>query len=233
MIQLRLDIAGEQLLAHQSRTLAWPSQRALLVSDLHLGKAQVFRQAGLAMPEGSDARDLDRLAGAIEVHRCERLILLGDTVHGATTQDAPWRAMWQSFVARHAQLDVVALVGNHDRHDRHALAATTTLVELLDLGPFHLRHFPSHANDIAPGSTGAGFVIAGHVHPLVELEDSGRIHRLPCFWLQPSQLILPSFGSTTRGQAVTRTHDDRIIAVTPAGLLEVPRKATLARRRVR
>jgi len=57
VIQLRIDLAGEAMLALQSRALAWPAQRALLISDLHLGQAQVFRQAGLAMPEGGQAMD--------------------------------------------------------------------------------------------------------------------------------------------------------------------------------
>ncbi len=229
-MQMRLDLAGEHMLALQCRALAWPAQRVLLISDLHMGKAQVFRQAGLAMPEGSDARDLERLSVAIEAHRCDRLILLGDTVHGATTLDAPWRSVWRSFVSKHAQLDIVALVGNHDRHDRHALAAAATLVDQLDLQPFLLRHFPS-TTDLPPqASDGSGFVIAGHLHPLIELVDSGRTHRLPCFWAQPSQMVLPAFGSTTRGQPVARVEDDRVVAVTPAGLFEVPRRTGPPRR---
>ncbi len=221
MIELQLEIAGQCLVADSARVLAWPAQRALLVADLHLGKAQVFRQAGLSMPEGSDEHDLRRLADAVARHSAERLFLLGDIVHGATTIDATWRHAWQRFASAHGQLEMVAIIGNHDRHDRDALVGTASLSNGFALGPFDLRHHPIDSGATDPSAR--SFVIAGHLHPLAVVSDSGRDYRLPCFWLQPSQLVLPAFGSTTRGQPAKAGPGDRIIAITPAGLHEVTR----------
>lgn len=225
---LTLNLAGETLLADAARALVWPERRALLIADLHLGKAQVFRQAGLALPDGSDARDLRRLADVVARHAIEQLYLLGDIVHGATASDASWRGVWQRFAADHRQLDIIAIVGNHDRHDRHALVDSATVATHCNLGRLGLRHHPvdPHRSD---GPIEPDFVVAGHLHPLTVLVDGGRHFRLPCFWLQATQVILPAFGSTTRGQPIQALPRDRIIAVTPAGLIEVPNNTANAR----
>lgn len=220
MNTLSLQVAGESLLADAARALFWPDQQALLVADLHLGKAQVFRQAGLAMPEGSDEHDLLRLSGLVERHAARRLFLLGDIVHGATSADAGWRKLWRAFVARHAGLRIVAIIGNHDRHDRGAVGEDAEIVSEYPLAGLLLRHHPLEA-DKGDSTPGAGFVVAGHLHPLVLVADGRFDYRLPCYWVQRSQLILPAFGSTTRGKAITAAAGDRVVAVTPAGLLEV------------
>jgi hypothetical protein len=46
-----------------ARALYWPARRALLIADLHLGKADVFRRAGIALPSGGTGEDLQRLQG--------------------------------------------------------------------------------------------------------------------------------------------------------------------------
>ena len=225
MKTLPLQFAGEVLLADAARAIVWPERRSLLISDLHLGKAQVFREAGLAMPEGSDENDLVRLAELIARHAVERLFLLGDIVHGATTADARWRSVWHRFASGHRELEIIAVVGNHDRHDRNALDDSATSVDEFTLGRLRLRHDPVETRR-SGASIEPEFVVAGHLHPLAVIADGGRNFRLPCFWLQSSRLILPAFGSTTRGQPIVAAPGERVIAVTPAGLIELPNHAT-------
>ncbi len=228
MNTLPLTVAGASLLVDAARALVWPDQSALLVADLHLGKAQVFRQAGLAMPEGSDDGDLLRLSDLITRHAAQRLFLLGDIVHGATSSDASWRRVWHGFVSRHPGLHIVAIIGNHDRHDRSAVRDDAEVVPDYQLAALQLRHHPRETTG-AGASGDATFVIAGHLHPLVVIPDGRRDYRLPCFWLQRSQLILPAFGSTTRGKPIAAATGDRVVAVTPAGLLDVSDRSAMPR----
>ncbi len=232
MKTLPLRLAGEVFLADAARALVWPDQRALLIADLHLGKSQVFRHAGVAMPEGSDECDLRRLTEVVARHAVERLFLLGDIVHGATALDASWRGAWQRFASHHRELDIIAITGNHDRHDRGALSDSATVASHYDLGPLRLNHLP-----LDPQQCGVPvehrYVIAGHLHPLSVIADGRQKFRLPCFWQQRAQLILPAFGSTTRGQPIDPAVGDYVIAVTPAGLLELPQENSVSRSRRR
>ena len=61
---------------------AFDAVRGLLfVSDLHLGKTAVFRDAGLPLPEGPDERILIRLADLIAKTKAKSLVVLGDVFH--------------------------------------------------------------------------------------------------------------------------------------------------------
>ena len=57
---LSLRLAGEQMLLCGERALYWPRQRWLLLADLHLGKGDAFRRAGIALPRGGTGHDLAR-----------------------------------------------------------------------------------------------------------------------------------------------------------------------------
>ena len=75
---LDLEIAGETVRLLADRALYWPARARLLIADLHLGKGDTFRAAGIPIPSGGTAHDLTRLAALVElVHACE-LWILGD-----------------------------------------------------------------------------------------------------------------------------------------------------------
>ncbi len=48
----------------------------------------------------------------------------------------------------------------------------------------------------------ANFCFAGHWHPVQRLRGRVDSTRLPCFWRQSNQLILPAFGEFTGGHPV-------------------------------
>ena len=183
-----IEIAGEGVVLFADRALFWPSESALLIADLHLGKADTFRTAGIALPSGGTRHDLDRLSHLIERTHADRLIVLGDMLH-ASPKPMRWRETWDAWRAHHATLRIDVIAGNHDR----ALASAGLDVEhhthALAVAPFVLRHAPHES----PGA----HVICGHVHPVVRLPRiSGR---WPAFVLRESVTILPSFSAFTGG----------------------------------
>src|SRR5690606_25317359 len=110
---LDLEIAGETVRLLADRALYWPARARLLIADLHLGKGDTFRAAGIAIPSGGTAHDLARLAALVElVHACE-LWILGDFLHARrnTAVDVAWRA----FRDAHAAVAMAVVPGNHDR----------------------------------------------------------------------------------------------------------------------
>jgi metallophosphoesterase superfamily enzyme len=53
MNAIETEIAGELMHIDVRRALFWPKQNALLVADVHLGKAILLQQAGTALPPGA------------------------------------------------------------------------------------------------------------------------------------------------------------------------------------
>jgi hypothetical protein len=218
-------IAGEAMWLLADRALYWPRERRLFLSDLHLGKADVFRRAGIGLPSGGTALDLVRLARAVTLTGATSVWILGDVLHGAV-HDSAWRDTWHGWRGQWPELRIAALSGNHDR----ALAGAGLGVELLgeahDTGPFALRHEPTHVQGL--------HVLSGHLHPCIALRDLGP-RRFPVFWLQPRTTVLPAFSEFTGGCQVDAGHADGLVVCAggTAAWLRRPRPEPAESRRPR
>ncbi len=196
------DIAGEPMWLLADRALYWPRERRLFLSDLHLGKGDVFRRAGIGLPSGGTAGDLDRLSAAIALTAARSVWILGDVVHGAV-HDSAWRATWHRWRERLPDVAFAALTGNHDRALAGAGLGFELLGEALDIGPFALRHEPQ----VVPGL----HVIGGHLHPCIAIRELGP-RRFPVFWLQSQATVLPAFSEFTGGcQVDPGMHDGLVV----------------------
>lgn len=162
-------IAGETVKLDARRALFWPKQRWLLVADIHLGKASLLRQAGAALPRGTTTADLTRLDSLIASYAPQRLVVLGDLIHGAEKREADWLATFAAWRERNAKLEAILVAGNHDRHMPLQRFGFEVVDELVS-GAFVLRH--------APDLSDQKHVIAGHVHPGATVRDEVR----PGFW---------------------------------------------------
>lgn len=221
---LELRLRGELLRLHPDRALSWPARRTLVVADIHFGKDDVFRRAGLAIPEGAAAEDLARLTRLLEATACERLVVLGDFVHGAVEDGDAFPARFAPWRRRHRELAIDVVLGNHDRslRDPDRDDWTTGLrwhAQALHEGPFDLVHDGDDAPAIAAGPDRGGaprFALSGHVHPVTRLPvPGGRALRVPVFWQRAAGLVLPSFGRFTGGQLVRPGPDERLLVSGP------------------
>ncbi|RZA14803.1 MAG: phosphoesterase, partial [Lysobacteraceae bacterium] len=92
---IEVRLGGEPVRLLADRALYWPARRRLLLADLHLGKADTFRAAGIALPRGGTALDLARIAALVAAQGAEELWVLGDLLHGRTDLSS-WRAAWEA-----------------------------------------------------------------------------------------------------------------------------------------
>lgn len=184
-------LAGETIQLFAQRALHWPGRRLLVIADLHLGKDDVFRSAGIALPSGGTQADLSRLSELLEHTQATRLLVLGDFIHG-TAGVARWREAWHAFRTRHP-IAVDVVLGNHDRGLDAAGLDIEVIAERLSEGPFRFSH--EHE------AGGAGICISGHVHPVVRLKALGA--SFPVFHLQQGGLVLPAFSAMTGGWKVS------------------------------
>ena len=207
-----LDLGGLRLELLPERAVHVPELSTLLLADLHLGKGDAFRRAGIALPAGGTAQDLARLSTLIERHQPEQVIALGDLIHGPLPSDAHWRQQWRDFLDRHAGRRFAAVLGNHDRALRGAddFEGVELLPEGSACGRLSLHHEPPEADPAERTSLVHSLVVCGHLHPVLRLRQPGLPPRLPAFWLRGHCLMLPAFSAFTGGFALQPKADEQV-----------------------
>lgn len=199
--QLAIGFGPARLQLLADRAVYWPARQLLLLADLHLGKGDVFRRHGIAVPRGGTGQDLARLAALLAQTGARRLMLLGDVVHGPI-HAAHWQQQWRQWRQQHRQIAVQAVRGNHDRALERAAAMG---IELLGAGVeeagLWLCHEP--VDDDRP-------LLCGHLHPVVRLP--GLVRALPVFWQQGQRLVLPAFSAFTGGWRVQPGNGAMLVA---------------------
>jgi DNA ligase-associated metallophosphoesterase len=213
---LDIEVQGEQLRLHPARAVLWPGRSTLIVADPHFGKDDIFRRAGIALPRGPAIADLQRLTELVTEHACTRLVVLGDFLHGVTRAGDSFLHAFRIWRQAHGSLTVDIVVGNHDRHEPAQVWQqlvgwhTRPLVE----PPFVLAHEPAAHPD--------GYVLAGHIHPVMRLRRRSGAGRVPVFWQRREYLVLPSFGSMTGGAEVAPELGDQLYAAGPERVIPLP-----------
>jgi DNA ligase-associated metallophosphoesterase len=200
-----------------ARALHWPRERTVFVADVHLGKAAAFRAGGVPLPRGSTAADLARLTAVLRETGAQRLVVLGDFLHGAAGRVAALDAAFRAWRSWHAAIDIVLVRGNHDDRagDPPAGWNIAVVAEPHPLAPFLACHVP-----VSPRS---GYALCGHVHPGVTLHGSAdQSERLPCFVVGRRRAILPAFGGFTGLARAAPLTGDRIVAIAGTRLFPLP-----------
>jgi DNA ligase-associated metallophosphoesterase len=162
--------------------------QTLLIADPHFGKSATFRKGGIPIPDSVLQDDLARLSGVLKRTEANELLILGDFFHSDVN------AEWDTFLgwkAIHHKTEMLVVPGNHDKAMLTFLQAENLLAtHEVQRGSLTLRHEPPE--DLSKPS------ICGHIHPALTLRGKARQSlRLPAFVLVENTLVLPSFGSFT------------------------------------
>lgn len=180
---------GETVIFAPERGLVFPERRTLMVADLHLGKARTFRKHGIPVAEDACEETLERLASLIRRVSCDRVVILGDLFHHHTGMCGELVEDLLSTVSA-SGVEMKWVVGNHDRWSGipQRLGAWCESADNL-FSDLQLQH--------EPGATTLPSV-CGHLHPGIAVPGGrGLSRRMPCFWVQPRQIVLPAFSRFT------------------------------------
>lgn len=183
-----LDLAGTQLLSRASGALWLPEARTLVVSDLHLGKAERnARRGGGLWPPYENEATLERLEAEVAALAPRTLVALGDSFDDSACADALAEADRQRIGALAEGRRLIWITGNHDPAPNGLPGEG---MPELQLGPLTFRHIadPKQAGEVS-----------GHYHPKASIQTKGRRIRRKCFLLDASRVILPAFGAYTGG----------------------------------
>tara|TARA_R100000541_G_scaffold3093_8_gene10216 strand:- start:35511 stop:36167 length:657 start_codon:yes stop_codon:yes gene_type:complete len=213
---LSIELEQTELWLLADKAIYWPQQQALLIADIHIGKAAAYRRLGQPVPHGTTQANLQRLDALLARYRCKQLIFLGDFLHAPESQTPATLSQLQAWRATHPGLAITLIRGNHDRRagDPPASLKMTVVPEPLLLGPFALQHEPEpHATH---------HVLAGHLHPAFRLHGRGRQSlRLPCFCIGARLSLLPAFGSFTGMMEVGADPGRRLFVAGDDGVWQV------------
>jgi DNA ligase-associated metallophosphoesterase len=199
------------------RALLLTDARALVVADLHFGKAASFRARGVPVPRGTTDGNIRRLDLLLAGTGATTLIFLGDLFHAREAHAPDTVAALCAWRRRQSALEMILIEGNHDRHagPPPAVLGIQVVDEPFCMGDLALCHHPQQL----PGA----HVLAGHLHPCVRLYGAANDSlRLPCFWIREPMTLLPAFGEFTGGAPIAREAGDRVVAVGDGRLYPLP-----------
>ena len=226
---LEINLSGLRLQLHPSGAAYLPEADTLLVADAHFGKAVTFRRLGVPVPQGTTRETLKQIDGLLAQTSARQLVFLGDFLHSAEAHATSTQQALADWRARHPQLALTLVRGNHDDRAGDPPAALGINVvnepHRLLVGPHTLAlcHHPQPVEGC--------YALAGHWHPCVSLAGAGRDRvRLACFWLgDPARHavgVLPAFGSFTGMHPIEPRPGDRVFAVAGDSIRELPPRPT-------
>ncbi len=198
------------------KALYEPSTKSLYIADLHFGKAMHFRKSGMAVPPDIAKANWERFSYLLLNYEVEKVYLLGDLFHSdINTEWIEFKNIIQEF--DHIEFHLVK--GNHDVFDMdyyHKIGVVIHLEDLV-LGDLLMTHEPLNVKDIPEDNLN----LCGHIHPGVLLRGRGRQSlKLPCFYIEPNQMILPAFGEFTGLYTMEKKENSRLITVAGDELVE-------------
>lgn len=183
-----ITIQNEIFALTNQRALFWEKEKALIFSDLHIGKTAHFRKNGIALASHIMKNDLERLSILIEYFRPRRFIIVGDLLHAGDNSDVEEFCEWKN---QYSDIQFCLIEGNHDRisktlDEKLCLDSRSASLEIGDIAFVHDfdRSNPK-------------FQITGHIHPGFVINSSVKRIKLPCFALTARQLLLPAFSEFT------------------------------------
>jgi uncharacterized protein len=203
---MKIELLDETLTLWPQKAVFFLKRQMLLLADLHFGKVNHFRKAGIPLPTKANNRNAERLIHLISKTRPQRIVFLGDLFHSHYNEE--WEVIGQ--IRKHyAHIRFELVMGNHDvmsphQYAKYDIGLHTTLKE----GPFLFTHEPLEQVNTAH------YTISGHLHPGVRLLGAGRQSLLlPCFWFGKNQAVLPAFGSFTGLARIQPKREDKIYII--------------------
>ena len=190
---------------------AWdPQRRALLVADLHLGKAETFQAHGIPLPSDGDGETLNGLLELAHQLEPKQVVVLGDLIHSRLGLTGELRA---KLAALPELLGCpLRLIGGN--HEQGSWIEGLPQEPSQALGPWWLSHIPEPR---------AGMLnLCGHLHPVAVVGRGADRLRLPCFsYCETSErLALPAYGRLTGGHPCSP--GERIWLVAEGAIVDWP-----------
>lgn len=207
-----ITIQNEVFTLTNQRALFWKKEKALILSDLHIGKTAHFRKNGIALANHVMKSDLERLSVLIAYFQPEKFIVVGDLLHAGNNSDVEEFCEWRN---QYPELKFYLIEGNHDRisKDLEKKLCLDFKADTLEVGDILFIH-----NFDSPNPK---FQITGHIHPGFVIHSTVKNIRLPCFVQTANQLLLPAYSEFTGLDTKNLPKGGRFYVFTDAEIYEI------------
>ncbi|MDC8103920.1 MULTISPECIES: ligase-associated DNA damage response endonuclease PdeM [Chryseobacterium] len=207
-----VTIQSEIFTLTNQRAVFWKKEKALILSDLHIGKTAHFRKNGIALANHVMKSDLERLSVLIAYFQPEKFIMVGDLLHAGNNSDVDEFCAWKN---QYPDLKFYLVEGNHDRISK-VLDEKLCLdfkADVLELGDILFIHDFDNSNP--------KFQITGHIHPGFVISSPVKNIRLPCFVKTSGQLLLPAYSEFTGLDTKNLPKGGKFFVFTDAEIYEI------------
>ena len=195
-----------------SRALFIHDTKELLISDVHLGKAEYFQINGIPLTNNEDESNLERIHNLVVNIKPSRLIILGDLFHSKYSLNINLINKFETF-AKSLEIEIILIEGNHDKGCYVKNISYYKNKKSLNL---IFSHKPIKIKE-------KNFLnICGHYHPKLYLKNYQDKLSFRCFALNKDKkiLYLPAFGDLTGGYQCNKNFN-RWALITANKIIEV------------
>jgi hypothetical protein len=194
----RIELA-KGLEATRDFALFLRDERALVISDLHLGFEGALAEQGVSIPRFQRKVILERLAAMLDRVKAEKVVIAGDFKHefSKNLMDE-WVEVKQVLRFLKDRVTPVLVRGNHDNYLATILGDLgLALHPRADVGGYTIVHGHEDVSTLHP-------IIMGHEHPAVKLKDDlGATVSVPAFLAADRLIVLPAFSPLALGVDVS------------------------------
>lgn len=213
---IRHTILNNSFLLSSGRCIFWEEEKALVLSDLHIGKTGHFRKNGIAVPQTIFKEDMQRLTALVQYFNSAQLIIVGDLFHSHANKEMELFLRWRNDFSA---LNITLVVGNHDilPVDWYQQANINCITGELQMGPFIFTHDKAACNAVD-----GAYIFSGHIHPAITLAGNARQSlKFPCFHFTKAYAVLPAFGRFTGTHGIRRVKGDAVFAIAQNSIIQL------------
>lgn len=174
-------------------------ERALVISDLHLGFEGALAEQGVSIPRFQRKVILERLGAMLDRSKAERVVVAGDFKHEFSRNLVDeWVEVKQVLRFVKERATPIMVRGNHDNYLATILGDLgLALHDRADVGGYTIVHGHEDVSTLAP-------IVMGHEHPAVKLKDElGATVSVPAFIISDRLVVLPAFSPLALGVDVS------------------------------
>ena len=175
------------------------NERALVISDLHLGFEGALAEQGVSIPRFQRRVILERLGKMLDRGKAEKVIIAGDFKHEFSKNLVDeWVEVKQVLRFLKDRVTPVLVRGNHDNYLATILGdLNLPLHARADVGGYTIVHGHEEVSTLHP-------IVMGHEHPAVKLKDElGAVVSVPAFLVTDRLIVLPAFSPLALGVDVS------------------------------
>lgn len=201
------------------RCIFWEEEKALILSDLHLGKTGHFRKSGIGVPQNIFKEDLQRLFAQIQFFKPIQLLIVGDLFHSHANKEMEMFLKWRTDLPN---LQMLLIKGNHDILTKkyYKDANIEVIKQKLSVKNFCFTHDINEKCEEEAANT--NFTFSGHVHPGIRMSGVGKQQLyFPCFYFNKEYAVLPAFSRFTGIYQINPKKTDSVFALVENRIVKI------------